>query len=167
MYTATITTDHDGHGTTTHTYGETTTELMIASALRHGFTLTADPAAATLTLTGNSRTVTLAPAEPLAPLTPAQRRALLAIAADPRAPLRWEWSERNVPHLEHAGHPLNRQVSASLLDAGYVSEPGDGHGTALNMFTLRAWLAVARLYADPATAAALLRAVHTPAPATA
>jgi hypothetical protein len=164
MYTATITAD-DGHGTTTHTYAEPTAEALISRALAEGFTLTADPTAASLTLTGNGRTVTLAPTEPLAPLTPAQRRALLALAADPGTPITWERSRRNVSHLEHAGHALSHAVSIALRERGMVT--GTGHPGARSILTLRAWLAIGRHHRDPATAAATLRDAYTPAPATA
>jgi hypothetical protein len=160
MYRATITT---ADGTTTETYPEPTAELMISSALRHDFTLTADPAAASLTLTGNGRTITLAPVEPLAPLTPAQRRALLALA-DTRTRITWERSRRNVAHLEHAGHALSHQVSMSLSSAEYVT--GIGYPGSPSQLTLRAWLAVARDRRDPTTAASLLRAAFSRTPAT-
>lgn len=163
MYRATITTDHDGHGTTTHDYSEATAERMITSALNHGFALTADPAAPAVTLTGNGRTVTLAPAEPLGPLTPAQRRALLALADNPRQPITWERSARNVSHLEHAGHALSHAVSGALSESGMVT--GTGHPGTPARLTLRAWLAVGRVHRDPATLAAILRNVYAPTPA--
>lgn len=153
MYAATITTHADGQ-TTRETYPEPTAELMISSALRQGFTLTADPAAATLTLTGNGRTITLAPAEPLAPLTPAQRRALLALAAHPAARLSWVYSRRSVPHLEHAGHALSHAVSVALAERGMVTDVRQGHDASL---TLRAWLALGRAQRQPDAAAAILR----------
>lgn len=165
MYRATITVGHDGHGTTTHDYTEATAESMIATALRHGFTLTADPAAASVTLTGNGRTVTLAPAEPLAPLTPAQHRALLALAADPREPITWQRSARNVSHLEHVGHTLSHAVSVALSRLGMIT--GTGHPGTPARLTLRAWLALGCAQRNPAAAAAILRDAYAPATATA
>jgi hypothetical protein len=165
MYSVTITATATGESAAVTTYDEPTAALLLHRALSGGFTLTADPAAATVTLTRPDRAVSLTPAEPLAQLTPAQRRALLALAADPRMPLTWERSRRNVSHLEHAGHALTHQVSMSLLAAGYVD--GTGHPGMPARLTLRAWLAVGRIRRDPATLAAVLRAVYTPAPATA
>lgn len=155
-YLCTIT----GDANLTAPYDEPTAVLLLSQALEKGFTLTADPAAPSVTVTLNGRTVTLNPAAPLPKLTPAQRKALLALADNPRAPLTWVYSERNVPHLEHGGHPLNRSVSMSLLEAGYVTGPEHGHDTAL---TLLARLAVGRLRNDPATLTALLRNTYAPA----
>ncbi|MFE0490280.1 hypothetical protein [Streptomyces griseoaurantiacus] len=150
-------------GTTTTDYAEDTAALLLRRALENGFTLTADPAATTVTLTRGMRTVTLTPAEPLGPLTPAQRRALLALAADPGQPITWERSARNVSHLEHAGHALSHAVSVTLSDRGMVT--GTGHPGTRATLTLRAWLAIARNQGNPSAAAAILRdAYRQPAP---